>query len=521
MRSSNTFPTKSHHRRLRLFPLLFAVVLPLIVANLIGVSPAQAVTGGGISGLTVSVAYAEDVGDIGAVPPSFPVPWNGAPNTTFLGSPDPLTAECGAVPAAQCYDTGAIRFDNTGSSPQTVSNLSVNIRASSPGGKLYKLWSTFTVDPGKSVILAENPPGDKSKYDDFDSSDTPQSNCTPQATPPAVTLTVGGATTTLLDNQHILDTGGVDSGWCPHHENESIQWQRIDAATRNQAASLKLNPSAATGNAGQTITETATLLDGSGFPLPNTGINFDIVSGPDAGKAESAFTDANGNATFAITGGTAEGVDAVVASAGFVGSFQSNTTDVMWNGGTVPGCSAPWSCADIGSPRTAGNASVSGTTWTINGAGSDIHGSSDQFQFVSKPLAGDGSVSAQVISQTNTSPWAKAGVMMRASLDPGSPDYDLLVTPGNGIIVQDRLTQGGTTSRFSTVTGTVPKFLKVTRSGTTFSAYTSPDGAAWTLMPKSTATIGTMAGSLFEGLAVTSHNSSALCTVTMDSVQAT
>jgi hypothetical protein len=71
------------------------------------------------------------------------------------------------------------------------------------------------------------------------------------------------------------------------------------------------------------------------------------------------------------------------------------------------------------------------------------------------------------------------------------------------------------------VAGTVPKFLEVTRSGTTFSAYTSPDGVTWTLMPKSTVTIGAMAGSLLEGLAVTSHNSTTLCTVTMDTVQAT
>jgi hypothetical protein len=35
-------------------------------------------------------------------------------------------------------------------------------------------------------------------------------------------------------------------------------------------------------------------------------------------------------------------------------------------------------------------------------------------------MPGDATISAKVTSQQNTDPWAKAGVMLRASTDPGA-----------------------------------------------------------------------------------------------------
>jgi hypothetical protein len=88
-------------------------------------------------------------------------------------------------------------------------------------------------------------------------------------------------------------------------------------------------------------------------------------------------------------------------------------------------------------------------------------------------------------------------------------------------MVHYRTTQGGTTAKPATLSGTVPAYLKVARAGNVFTAYTSPDGATWNLVPNSTVTIAAMAGSVLEGLADTSHNNGVLCTVTMDTVQPT
>ena len=94
---------------------------------------------------------------------------------------------------------------------------------------------------------------------------------------------------------------------------------------------------------------------------------------------------------------------------------------------------SPWADADVGSPAVAGSASYANGVFTVNGGGADIWGTSDQFNYVSQPLTGDGSIVARVTSQSDTDPWAKAGVMIKQSTTTGSPYALLAVTPGNGV----------------------------------------------------------------------------------------
>ena len=68
-----------------------------------------------------------------------------------------------------------------------------------------------------------------------------------------------------------------------------------------------------------------------------------------------------------------------------------------------------WVGGDIGTTGRTGSYSLSGSTFTVKGAGADIWGNADAFQFVSQPFTGDGSITARVVSQTNTNVWAKAG----------------------------------------------------------------------------------------------------------------
>ena len=124
---------------------------------------------------------------------------------------------------------------------------------------------------------------------------------------------------------------------------------------------------------------------------------------------------------------------------------------------------------------------------------------------------------AHVTSQGDTNSGAKAGVMLRVGTDPAAPNYALVVSPAQGIKVQIRKTQGGNTTKLANPAGTVPAYLKITRSGNTFTAYTSADGVTWTLIAGSTTTMS-LGPALLAGLAVTSHSSGALCTVTMDGV---
>src|SRR5436190_750039 len=49
---------------------------------------------------------------------------------------------------------------------------------------------------------------------------------------------------------------------------------------------------------------------------------------------------------------------------------------------------------DVGSVGAAGSAMQSGGTWTVQGSGADIWGTSDSFQFAQQPAAGTGHIIA-------------------------------------------------------------------------------------------------------------------------------
>lgn len=446
------------------------------------------------SGLDVFVGYAEDKEINTPDPAAFPVPWTGAPNTTFLGNTVPGQTACGTLTV--CYDTGAIRLDNPGTTPVTVTNVIVDMHSSISGGKLFKnLWGTFTVNPGQSVILAANPQATNPSYDNFDTSGYPPNQCTGVTVAPTVTITANGVTTQLADSSHVLDTGGIDAGFCKL--NESIQWRAIGAPGVTDAT-VSLGPATVTSPLGQPAAETATVLDGSGDGLPNVAVNFSVTSGPDAGTTGTAYTNANGQATYQLQG-SGQGEDIVTASVTTVGSFTSGQSRVMWTDGSA----ANWNSADIGSPAVTGSQSYNqGTgTWTVTGGGSGITGTADQFHYAPQP---GNDAEAEVTSQTATGTGAAAGVMLRASTGPGAPFYDAVVTPSGTVTVQDRATQGGTAATVATAAA-VPgaAYLWVTGSGGSFTAYQSADGYDWTPIPGSTVSLS-LGASPLAGLAVTS-----------------
>ena len=183
-------------------------------------------------------------------------------------------------------------------------------------------------------------------------------------------------------------------------------------------------------------------------------------------------------------------------------------------------CPTSWSCADINSTPLGGQ-TLSGSTWSIQGGGSDIYGTTDQFHFVWSTLSADGSISTRAFSQTATSVWAKAGPMIRLTADPSSPYYAILVTPSNGVVVQWRKTAAAGTNQVQLTGTTTPVYLRVTRTGTTYSAATSPDSGTWTTVPGSTQSVPALTGPLLRGFAVTAHNSTKISTVVFDNVVTT
>jgi len=168
----------------------------------------------------------------------------------------------------------------------------------------------------------------------------------------------------------------------------------------------------------------------------------------------------------------------------------------------------------------AGNASYANNVFTVNGAGTQIYGTADAFHFVYQPLLGDGTIVARLVSLQGGSGYVSAGVMIREALSPDSTNAKTADWAAYGSIYFDvRSTTGGSTSEPGHVTVTLPYWVKVTRSGSTFTSYTSSDGANWVQLGANQ-TIN-MAQNVFVGLAVTSGTPTALATATFDNVSIT
>jgi outer membrane protein assembly factor BamB len=246
-----------------------------------------------------------------------------------------------------------------------------------------------------------------------------------------------------------------------------------------------------------------------------------------SGSTFTAYTSADGttwtpvpgsSVTLGVGGGMLAGLAVTSHNAGTAGTVTFDSVAVATGAPAPPSvCPSGWSCADIGGPVPAGGQMLSGGTWTVQAGGADIWGTSDQFRFMWQPLVGDGTVTARVLSQTSTSTWAKAGVMLRTDSSAGSAYYAIEVTPNNGIVVQSRASAGASATTISSQSGTVPAYLRVARSGSTFTAYTSADGTTWTPVTGSSVTLS-VSGGMLGGLAATSHNTATASTVAFDSV---
>ncbi|MBI3858134.1 MAG: hypothetical protein HY293_20830, partial [Planctomycetes bacterium] len=148
----------------------------------------------------------------------------------------------------------------------------------------------------------------------------------------------------------------------------------------------------------------------------------------------------------------------------------ANTTVTATYAASGAPLSPPWSDGDIGAPAIAGDATVSGSTFMVCGAGADIWGASDSFHFASMALNGDGEIVARIASMDNTDPWAKAGVMIRESPASNSANAYTLLTPGNGTAFQRRTAAAGASTSTAGPAVAAPYWVRLTRTGSVFTS---------------------------------------------------
>jgi hypothetical protein len=280
------------------------------------------------SNIGVFVAYADSARANAA---NFPTPWLGSPRTTFEG----------CAPVSACvYDAGAIRVVNNSGNTVHVGAIALHIDTCT-----YTGWPAADLAPGADLIVTQllsgpaagctGPTPNTLDTSDIGPNGSSYANiCVPDGIQPRVDITVDNVTTTYTDSGQVLNTGGIDSGFCTG--NESIQWTKIGHAPC-PGSLVSLVPPTQTHPVLSTATVTATFTNSCGQSLSNTAVDFSIVSGPNAGGTGSGITDANGMATFTYSSSKL-GTDTLRASvSNLAGSINSNTVIATWTVSFAPG----------------------------------------------------------------------------------------------------------------------------------------------------------------------------------------
>jgi hypothetical protein len=153
----------------------------------------------------------------------------------------------------------------------------------------------------------------------------------------------------------------------------------------------------------------------------------------------------------------------------FVGKRPGGKTSLP-SAKSVP--ASAWQAGDIGDVGKAGSFSQAKGVYTVNGSGADTWRQADGFYYVSLPLTGDGSLTAEILNIQNTHEWAKAGVMIRETADAGSAfAFANIRADGQAQFIWRKA--AGAEAEASGLAGGpgYPKWVKIARSGNNFSAY--------------------------------------------------
>lgn len=215
---------------------------------------------------------------------------------------------------------------------------------------------------------------------------------------------------------------------------------------------------------------------------------------------------------------------------------DAGTSDDTLESAASAGLPSPWSQRDVGSVDVAGYTLFDGQTFTLEGAGTEVGGASDQFHFAYLPMSGDGTITARYVPQT-PSQIAKMGLTMRDAPAADAANVSLLFTPKSTESVElpqwsIRLTRRATAAGETNGAGerhyleqpymmwgrlTEPYWLRLSRSGNTFTASISPDGQKWTQLGS---TETPLKHTVFVGLLACSRLTKISTTVMFDNVTA-
>ena len=280
------------------------------------------------------------------------------------------------------------------------------------------------------------------------------------------------------------------------------------------------------GTQGSSLVYSGSTLFSQGTRQPRFGSSAPVLKVP-AAMTVSAFGTGAALVNFGVEAiDNNDGALAPVCTPASGSWFPVGTTTVVCSATNAMGISSTasftvtvtnYGTQDIGAIGLTGSAARVGGVLQVTGAGADISGAADAFRFVYRQVTGDCDIVAKVTAIQNTNGWAKAGVMIRSSLDSNSANATMCLSYGNGTEWQYRTATGGNTGFVvPSAADRVPYWVRVIRVGNGFTGYRSADGVTW--VQAGTSQTIPMATPVYVGLAVTSHNASSLNTATFANV---
>ena len=204
--------------------------------------------------------------------------------------------------------------------------------------------------------------------------------------------------------------------------------------------------------------------------------------------------------------------------------------------GACAGLPQGWDQADVGDVEMSGSTKYDGQIFTLEAGGEDIGSDSDQLHFAYVQMTGDGVITARYVPQFS-SQFTRFGLMMRQSLAADAPHTSMLITPKFGRDIEEpgwyarlmiRTSAGEDTTAqevtrleapcvtYSRLTGTC--WLRLERTGSTFTASVSGDGQNWNQVGRRSVELK---DTLLVGLAACSGPKKITTTVKFDNVDVT
>jgi hypothetical protein len=232
---------------------------------------------------------------------------------------------------------------------------------------------------------------------------------------------------------------------------------------------------------------------------------------------DDAVADADETVVLTLASGTAYAI----------GTPATATHTILDNDGPQP-VGPPWSAHAVGAVMAGANNATASTgaganstdLFSITGSGSVSTGnSSDGMYFVAQPVTGDCEIIARVASHSGTGTNHRVGVAIRADLTGGAVAAHTLLRGGTRspyFLRRATANTASTSSQFGSSV-TAPYWVKLTRVGSEFTAFVSPDGVTWSPIG-SAITLANMPPTAHAGLFVASGSTTSTNTATFDNV---